>query len=128
MNPFDFVNAINHTKVNLIETADNKDLVEKSYNPFVVNRSLSYFIDTILAANEMNSRQIDNKLQFEFLLNTVRPKRRFAKWAKKREDDLVELVKGCYGYSTKKAIQALSVLTEQQKQAIRTRMNTGGVG
>lgn len=128
MNPFDFVNAINHTKVNVIETADNKDLVEKSYNPFVVNRSLSYFIDTVLAANEMNSRQIDNKLQFEFLLNTVRPKRRFAKWAKKREDDLVELVKDYYGYSTKKAIQALSVLTEQQKQAIRTRMNKGGVG
>ena len=128
MNPFDFVNAINYTKVNVIETADNKDLVEKSYNPFVVNRSLSYFIDTVLAANEMNSRQIDNKLQFEFLLNTVRPKRRFAKWAKKREDDLVELVKDYYGYSTKKAIQALSVLTEQQKQAIRTRMNKGGVG
>jgi hypothetical protein len=128
MNPFDFVNAINHTKVNVIEAADNKDLVEKSYNPFVVNRSLSYFIDTVLAANEMNSRQIDNKLQFEFLLNTVRPKRRFAKWAKKREDDLVELVKDYYGYSTKKAIQALSVLTEQQKQAIRTRMNKGGVG
>ena len=128
MNPFDFVNAINQTKVNVIETADNKDLVEKSYNPFVVNRSLSYFIDTVLAANEMNSRQIDNKLQFEFLLNTVRPKRRFAKWAKKREDDLVELVKDYYGYSTKKAIQALSVLTEQQKQAIRTRMNKGGVG
>ena len=128
MNPFDFVNAINHTKVNVIETADNKDLVEKSYNPFIVNRSLSYFIDTVLAANEMNSRQIDNKLQFEFLLNTVRPKRRFAKWAKKREDDLVELVKDYYGYSTKKAIQALSVLTEQQKQAIRTRMNKGGVG
>jgi len=128
MNPFDFVNAINHTKVNVIETADNKDLVEKSYNPFVVNRSLSYFIDTVLAANEMNSRQIDNKLQFEFLLNTVRPKRRFAKWAKKREDDLVELVKDYYGYSTKKAIQALSVLTEQQKQAIRTRMIKGGVG
>lgn len=128
MNPFDFVNAINHTKVNVIETADNKDLVEKSYNPFVVNRSLSYFIDTVLAANEMNSRQIDNKLQFEFLLNTVRPKRRFAKWAKKREDDLVELVKDYYGYSTKKAIQALSVLTEQQKQSIRTRMNKGGVG
>lgn len=128
MNPFDFVNAINYTKVNVIETADNKDLVEKAYNSFVVNRSMSYFIDTVLPANEMNSRQIDNKLQFEFLLNTVRPKKRFAKWAKKREDDLVELVKEHYGYNIKKAIQALSVLTEQQKQEIRTRMNTGGVG
>jgi hypothetical protein len=128
MNPFDFVNAINHTKVNVIETADNKDLVEKSYNPFVVNRALSYFIDTVLPANEMNSCQIDNKLQFEFLLNSVRPKKRFAKWVKKREDDLVELVKEHYGYSTKKAIQALSVLTERQKLEIRTRMNKGGVG
>lgn len=128
MNPFDFVNAINHTKVNVIETADNKDLVEKAYNPFVVNRSLSYFIDTVLPANEMNSRQIDNKLQFEFLLNSVRSKKRFAKWAKKREDDLVELVKEHYGYSTKKAIQALSVLTERQKLEIRTRMIKGGVG
>lgn len=128
MNPFDFVNAINYTKVNVIETADNKDLVEKSYNPFVVNRALSYFIDTVLPANEMNSRQIDNKLQFEFLLNSVRPKKRFARWVKKREDDLVELVKEHYGYSTKKAIQALSVLTERQKLEIRTRMNKGGVG
>jgi hypothetical protein len=128
MNPFDYVNAINFTKNDIIASADNKELAEKSYNPFIVNRTLSYFVDTVLAANEMNTRQIDNRLQFEFLLNTVRRKKRFAKWAKKRDDDLVELVKEHYGFSTKKAIQALSVLTEQQKQAIRTRMNRGGVG
>lgn len=128
MNPFDFVNAITHTKTNVIASSDNPELVERSYNPFMVNRALSYFIDTIIAANAMNASQVDHKLQFEFLLNTIRPKRRFAKWAKKRDDDVVQLVREYYGYSTKKAIQALSVLTEQQIQEIRTRMSKGGVG
>ena len=74
MTPFDFINEINHGKKNLM--ADDIDRqVEKKYKPFIVNRGLSYFMDTVFDANEMNIRpNIENKLQFEYLLNNIRQK------------------------------------------------------
>ena len=75
MKPFDFVNSINFTKKNMMRDTANDDLAEKSYVPFLTNRSLSYFTDTLLYANEMNKlHQLDNKLQYEFFLNTIRKK------------------------------------------------------
>ena len=77
--PFDYANAINQTKQNIMVD----DIEEKSYNAFMVNRSLSYFPDTVLFANEMNRHHhLDNRLQFDFLLNTIRKGKRFSKWAK----------------------------------------------
>ena len=80
MNPFDFLNTINKTKVNLIdENPDN----EQNYNAFVVNRSLSYFPDTVFMSNEMNRlHHVDSKMQYDFLINIVRTKKRFSKWDK----------------------------------------------
>ena len=79
MNPYQFLNSINHTKKDIMID----DIAEKQYVPFVINRSLSYFNDTVLMANEMNiNHHIDNRLQFDFLLNIVRKKKRFSKWIK----------------------------------------------
>jgi len=81
MNPFDYVNSINSTKKNLMRGTDNDRLAEKEYAPFLTNRTLSYHHDTVALANEMNQRsQLEHLLQYEFLLNSVRPKKRFAKW------------------------------------------------
>jgi hypothetical protein len=127
MNPFDYVNEINVSKKDIMTGTDNDVLAEKGYDPFLTNRSLSNFPDTIWLANEMNTRHdIDKKLQFHFLLNTVRPKKRFAKWAKKEKTGDVEVIKLYYGYNDVKARQALSVLTDDQIKTIRNRMEKGG--
>jgi len=127
MNPFDYINAINTTKKNLMVGTENDRLAEKGYDPFLTNRSLSYHNDTIGLANEMNTRHyLDKKPQFEFFINTVRPKKRFAKWVKKQKDSDVAVVKEYYGYNDVKARQALTILSDEQITEIRTRIDKGG--
>lgn len=124
MNPFDFVNSINSTKKDLMR---DDPTTERLYTPFVVNRSLSYFPDTVAYAQAMNcNHHIDNLLQYHYLLNSIRPSKRFSKWAKKEESGDLEVVKQYYGYSNEKAIQALRVLTEQQLEQIKQRLERGG--
>jgi hypothetical protein len=123
MNPFDYVSAINHDKKDIM--AD--DLDEKAYNTFLTNRSLSYFSDTVSAANVMNQyHHLDKKLQFHFLLNIVRKRKRFSKWEKQETFDEVEAVKEYYGYSNEKARSVLSLLSPDQVKEIQKRIDKGG--
>jgi len=123
MNPFDYVNAICDSKQNLIVD----EASEKAYNPFMINRTLSYHFDTVLLANEMNQRaHLDKKLQNDFLINTVRKKKRFAKWAKPLSSDDLEVVKEYYGYSNEKARQVLPLLNDDQMGQLRQRIFKGG--
>lgn len=127
MSPFDFVNAITHNKKRLMTGTENDELAESSYVPFVVNKSLSYFPDTVLHANEMNRYAgVDNKLQFSYLLNSIRPAKRFAKWVKREDNESVELVKQFYGYSTEKAVQVVSLLTSDNLHYIKQKLERGG--
>ena len=121
--PFTYLNSINDTKFDLSEDSDQF----KSYTPFVVNRSLSYFYDTAQLANLMNvNHHLDSKSQYLFLLNTVRKRKRFSKWIKPDEEKNVDLVKEYYGYSSVKARQVLSLLTEDQLKAIKITLSKGG--
>ena len=123
MNPFEYLNAINNTKKNVMVD----DLTEKGYNAFMVNRSLSYFQDTVLLANEMNRyHHLDSKLQFSFLINSVRKKKRFAKWAKPTNPINLEVVKEYYGYSNEKARQVLTILSDQQIEELKLKVYKGG--
>ena len=123
MNPFEYVNAICDSKQNLIVD----EASEKAYNPFMINRTLSYHFDTVLLANEMNQRaHLDKKLQNDFLINTVRKKRRFAKWMKPLSSDDLEVVKEYYGYSNEKARQVLPLLNDEQMGQLRQRIFKGG--
>lgn len=100
--------------------SENDELAEKGYNPYLVNRGLSYFQDTISLANEMNRFHfLDKKLQYEFLLNIVRKRKRFSKWHKKEQDQNVEIISEYYNCSQRKASDILKVLTEEQVSAIR---------
>jgi hypothetical protein len=118
----DWLNSINYTKQNLIEDP----LMEKEYVPFIVNRSLSYFPDTLFHANEMNHKHfLSKKMQYDYLRMVVRKRKRFSKWDKKHDNKDLELVKNYYGYSTKKALEILPVLTKEQIEYIRSL--TGGV-
>jgi len=126
-NPFDYINSINSTKKNLMVSTDNDRLAEKGYEPFLANRALSYHNDTIALANEMNIRHyLDKSPQYMFLLNTVRPKKRYGKWEKKTSNADLDLVKGYYGYSDVKARQALTILTEHNLAEIREKTSKGG--
>jgi len=123
MSPFDFLNEINYGKNNIIVD----DITEKQYNPFMINRGLSYFNDTILMANEMNIHHtLDNKLQNDFLINIVRKKKRFSKWFKPEIQSDVEAVKEYYGYNDEKARQALSLLTNEQLNVLKKKVFKGG--
>ena len=128
MNPFDYLNAINDTKQNVIEDSDNPELAEKLYPPYLVNRGLSFFIDTVYLANEMNRHHhLQNKMQFDFLINIVRKKKRFSKWFKAQPDEEVEAVMDYYGYSQDKARQVVSLLTKDQITQIIERQRKGGL-
>ena len=127
MNPFDFVNAVNLTKQDLIRGSDNPELAEKSYNPFLTNRALSYFVDTVLYASEMNvSNSLDKQLQFDYLINTIRKGKRFSKWAKTIEDPDVQCVQEYYNISYRRAVEVCRILTKEQIDLIRTRIIKGG--
>jgi hypothetical protein len=123
MNPFEYLNAINLTKKDIMID----DLAEKDYNSFMVNRGLSYFPETVLLANEMNIRHnVDNRLQFDFLINTIRKQKRFSKWLKPDTVEAVEVIKEYYGYSNEKARQVLSVLNQQQINELKQKVYKGG--
>jgi hypothetical protein len=127
MGAFDYVNAINFSKKDLMTDTENDELAEAGYAPFLTNRSLSYFPDTVLYANEMNMHHhLDNKLQFHYLINSIRPKKRFSKWAKRQEDNDLEAIKEYYGYNNAKSEAALSLLSPEQIQEIKKRLNKGG--
>lgn len=123
MSPFEFLKCINDTKQDIMVTEE----VEKQYAPFVVNRSLSYFNDTVALANILNQyHHVDNKLQFHFLINSVRKRKRFSKWNKPETHSDIEVIKEYYGYSNQKAKQALSLLSPEQIKIIREKVSKGG--
>jgi hypothetical protein len=125
MSPFDFLNAINSTKENLFETNQQAG---KDYKPFLINRGLSYFPDTVFYANQMNQYAgLDKDMQFFFFLNIISRKKRFSKWSKKdAETESLELVKEYYGYSSEKATEALKVLSEENLIMIKEKLYKGG--
>ena len=122
-NPFQYLNAINDTKQNIMVD----DITEKGYNSFMVNRGLSYFKDTVLFANEMNRHHhLDSRLQFDFLINIIRKRKRFSKWIKPDTLSDVEVVKEYYGYSNEKARQVLTLLTSEQINDLKKKVYKGG--
>ena len=125
MTPFDFLTTINSSSKKDLMVED--PLCERVYNPFLINRSLSYFPDTVMYANELNQfADMDNKLQYSYLLNIVRPSKRFAKWVKKQDNNDVEAVKEYFGYGNEKALEAMSILSSEQIKIIKNKLAKGG--
>ena len=128
MNPFDFVTDINLGKKDIITNSDNPELAERTYNPYLTNKSLSYFQDTIHYANEMNMHSdLNHKMQYSFLLNIVRKRKRFSKWHKTIDDENLQAVIDYYGYSVKKAKEALKILSDEQLSTIKLKLSKGGM-
>lgn len=118
MNLSEILNSINYDKTDLFR--DLPEVSEKEYVPFVVNKCLSYFPDTILQANAMNMRHgMDRRMQYHYLQNSIRKRKRFSKWNKTSKSDDLELVKNHYGYSSQRAEEVLSLLTNEQMKYIK---------
>ena len=123
MNPFDFVKYITYTKQDIMH-----DLNESEYEPFLINRALSYYQDCILYANEMNRRfELETRLQYHYLLNTIRKRKRFAKWIKPEKIDDLKIVMEYYQVSRAKAEEYLNIISENDIAILRKKMNKGGV-
>jgi hypothetical protein len=123
----DYLNAINYTKEPLLDTEDES--VEKGYTPFVLNRCLSYFIDTVLYANEMNRRpETDKKMQFDYLQKSIRKNKRYSKWLKQESVENLDLIKQFYGYSDAKAKEVMDIISDEDIEFMRKKLSTGGVG
>ncbi len=120
----DWLNSINQTKKNLI---DEDPSLEKEYPPYIINRCFSGYLDTIMITNELNRYHfLPKKMQYDFLLNIVRVKKRFSPWLRKDTIKDLDLVKRYYGYSNEKAKQALRILTKEQLNFIKSKFETGG--
>jgi len=120
----DWLNSINFNKENLIK--EDPDIV-KQYPPFIVNKCLAGHLDTILFANEMNKHHhLDKDMQYSFLLNSLRKRKRFSPWLRKDKIEDLECVKTYYGYSNEKAQQALKILTPEQLNYIKKKLDLGG--
>ena len=123
LSPFDYLNTINDTKKDIMVD----DIAEKAYASFVINRTLSYFPDTACIANEMNRyHHTDKKLQYHFLINIVRKRKRFSKWIKPVTESDIGVVKEYYGYSNEKARQVLPLLSPEQITIIKQKVSKGG--
>ena len=120
-----YLTAINYSKEKLLDT-DDRDW-EKKYPPFIINKGLSYFSDTIMYANEMNRLHHASKhMQFSFFLNSIKSRKRFSKWLKSSKMKDLDVVKQHFGYSKKRAQEALSILTKEKIDYIKERLYKGG--
>ena len=107
---------------------DETPELEREYKPFIVNRGLSFNHDTALFANEMNiHNNVDSKLQFDFFLNIIRPKKRFGKWIKRENNEILELIKDYYNCNYEKAREYATLLDDSQLNIIKQRIETGGL-
>lgn len=120
----DWLNSINHTKENLLE--QDPDSIKK-YPAFIINKCLSSHLDAVLFANEMNmNSHISNDMQYSFYINTLRKRKRFSPWLRKDKIKDLDIVKQYYGYSNEKAMQALNILSKEQIDFIKQRLDIGG--
>ena len=121
----DFLTSINTSKHNIME---DDPMTENEYVPFIVNRTLSYFPDTVMYANELNTRShLDNRLQFDYLLNSIRLKKRFSRWLKPEKNADIDAIKEYYSCSYRKAHEIAQILSGDQLSHIYKSMKRGGL-
>ena len=121
----DYLNAINYTKEALLDTEDEQ--WEKKYFPYIVNKCVAPFPDTIMLLNEINQLpHLDSKLQFDFLINSLRPRKRYTPWLKAKKLENLEYVKEFYGFNNEKAKAALDILNDEQISYIKRKLYKGG--
>ena len=121
----DYLKAINYTKEPLLDTEDEQ--WEKKYPSYIINKCVAPFPDSLMLINEINQlHHLDKKLQYDFLINSLRARKRYTPWMKAKKLKNLEYVKEYYGYNNEKAKSALDILNDEQISAIKTKLNKGG--
>ena len=121
----DWLNSINFNKEDLTE--DDENTIVKQYPPFIINKCLSGHLDSVLFANEMNKYHfLDKDIQYKFYLNILRKRKRFSPWIRKDKDSDLDIVKSYYGYSNEKARQVMRILSTEQINYMKQRLDIGG--
>ncbi len=127
-NPFDYINSVSHLKKDMMRGTDNDELSQKDYKPFLANRSLSFHADSILYSNEMNRLgHLDNLLQYDFYMMTLRSRKRFSEWFKPENSEALDIIQQGYKCNLKKAIDASKILSTEQLKIIKKSLETGGL-
>ena len=122
MKPFDYINSINNKNKDMMTDTENDELAEKSYNAYLTNRSLSYFIDTILYANDMNMMaHLDNKMQYQYYMHAVPKKNRFSKWAKKDTTD-IDVITEFYKCNLTRANEILKIINKDELELMKQKL------
>ena len=120
----DYLYSINQSKKNIL---DENAIAENNYPAFLINKFFSFHIDSVLYSNEMNKNyHIDKKLQYDFYINILKPRKRYCPWIKKQSIENIELVQEYYGYSYNKAIESLNILSNDDLKKIKKLLNKGG--
>jgi Bacteriophage clamp loader A subunit len=128
LNPFDFIKSIQQTKVNLIRESDDPLKTEKLYNPWLTNKALSFHIDSVLYANEMNrSAGLDNLMQYEYYINTIRNMKRNHIWLKKSTDNDIEFLCEVFKLNKKRALEILNIIGSKKLEEIKMKITKGGI-
>ena len=121
----DYLKAINYTKEPLLDTEDEQ--WEKKYPSYIINKCVAPFPDSLMLINEINQlHHLDKKLQFDFLINSLRARKRYTPWMKAKKLENLEYVKEYYGYNNEKAKSALDILNDEQISTIKIKLNKGG--
>ena len=121
----DYLNSINYTKESLLDTEDDQWV--KKYPSYIINKCIAPSPDSLMLVNEINQlHHLDKKLQYDFLINSLRTRKRYTPWMKAKKLENLEYVKEYYGYNNEKAKSALDILNDEQISAIKTRLNKGG--
>lgn len=124
MKPFDVIKSFTEDKKYIIEDDETK----KAYIPFFINKTLSFNVETLLHANEMNLNYgLDKKLQYDYYFHSLKKRKYFTKFFKRKKDDDLEMIQRYYGYNVTKAKQALTILSEEQLKQIRKKFEEGGI-
>jgi len=121
-----FLNSINSTKQNVL-LEDTNGKIEEAYNSYIINKSLSYFPDTIMQSNTVNMYfNLDNRMKYDFLLNSIRKRKRFTPWVKSTAEENIEVIKMYFNVGNEKANEILSLLNENHINKIKEQLSKGG--
>jgi len=126
---WDYINSLSYCK-NIVTGKGIEALLEfeDDYIPWITNKHISHFEEDVLKANEMNLyNHIDKKLQYDFYINILKPRKRYSEWSKKIENDVLEAIKEYFGYSYDKAYMIMDILTPDQIKEIKKRLERGGL-
>jgi len=122
VNLSDILNSINHSKINLLTEG-----LHSEYVPYVINRCLSYFPDTLFHSNRMNARTgLGKSQQYRYYLESLSKKKRFSRWIKPDVDPNLETVMEYYGYSRKQAQSVVSLFPESEIKKMQNSLKKGG--